>query len=138
VAGYRVVVASNQAGVNRGAMTLADLIGIHSLMRAEADAAGGRIEAVFVCPHDWDEGCECRKPKPGLLLRAQRQFDLDLTRVLYVGDDERDEMAAVAAGCPFAQVTSSRSLLDLVRQLLAKSESGQDNSRNEQPATPIS
>jgi histidinol-phosphate phosphatase family protein len=138
VAGYRVVVASNQAGVNRGAMMLTELLGIHSLMRAEAEAAGGRIEAVFVCPHDWNEGCQCRKPKPGLLLQAQTQFDLDLTRVLYVGDDERDEMAAFAAGCPFAQVTSSRSLLDVVRQLLPKSENNPGNSGNEQPASLIS
>ena len=65
---YRVIVASNQAGINRGAMTLSDLNSIHALMRAEAEAAGGGIDTVFFCPHDWNEGCACRKPKPGLLL----------------------------------------------------------------------
>ena len=118
---YRVVVVSNQAGIGRGAMTLSDLIDIHARMQAQAEEAGGRIDAIFFCPHNWDDGCNCRKPNPGMLFQAQKQFDLDLTRVLFVGDDERDEMAAAAAACPFALVTSSRSLLDVVRRVLNQS-----------------
>ena len=68
------------------------------------DAAAGAIEAIYHCPHDWDEGCECRKPAPGMLFQAQREFDLDLTRTPFIGDDERDGQAAAAAGCPFAMV----------------------------------
>ena len=64
--------------------------------------------------------CECRKPKPGLLYQAQRDFHLDLTRTLFVGDDERDAAAAAAADCPFRRVTSACSLLDLTRQLLER------------------
>jgi D-glycero-D-manno-heptose 1,7-bisphosphate phosphatase len=117
-AGYRVVVISNQAGIARGAMTEADLEAIHERMRREAAAAGGGIDAFYYCPHDWHAGCSCRKPKPGLLFRAQRAFNLDLSRTLFVGDDERDAQAAEAAGCAFARVSEAVSLLDITRQLV--------------------
>lgn len=113
-AGYRILVVSNQAGINRGAMTEDDLAAVHRKMMAEIEAAGGRVDAIYHCPHDWDEGCDCRKPKPGMLNQAQREWHLDLTRTLFVGDDERDGEAAEAAGCPFDLVTHQRSLLDIV------------------------
>jgi D-glycero-D-manno-heptose 1,7-bisphosphate phosphatase len=100
-AGWRVIVVTNQAGIARGAMTETDLAAIHERMCAEAAAAGGRIDAIYHCPHGWDEGCACRKPAPGMLFQAQRAFDLDLSRVCFVGDDERDGQAAEAAGCRF-------------------------------------
>ena len=74
-------------------------------MEAEAEEAGGKIEAIYYCPHDWNDGCECRKPKPGMLFQAQREFNLDLTRTLFIGDDERDAQAAEAAGCPSSLVS---------------------------------
>jgi histidinol-phosphate phosphatase family protein len=117
--GYRVVVVSNQAGIGRGAMTEADLDGVHMRMLEES---GGAIEAIYHCPHDWDEGCDCRKPAPGMLFQAQRDFDLDLTRTPFVGDDERDGQAAQAAGCPFVMVSEQRSLLDATRELLGHRE----------------
>jgi histidinol-phosphate phosphatase family protein len=116
-AGYRVVIVSNQAGINRGEMSIADLDRIHARMKAEVEQAGGHIEAIYFCPHDWDEGCECRKPRPGMLFQAQREYHLDLSRTLFVGDDERDAMAADAAECQFAMVTPSSSLLDIARGL---------------------
>jgi D-glycero-D-manno-heptose 1,7-bisphosphate phosphatase len=119
-AGYRTIVVSNQAGIARGSMTLKDLEDIHERMKEEAREAGGAIDAVYYCPHGWDEGCECRKPKPGLLFQAQRDFSLDLTRVFYVGDDERDEQAARAAGCRWAAVSDSMPLIAVARQLLNK------------------
>jgi D-glycero-D-manno-heptose 1,7-bisphosphate phosphatase len=115
--GYRVIVVSNQAGVGRGAMTRGDLDGVHQRMSEEARSAGGSIEAFYVCPHDWDEGCECRKPKPGMLFNAQRDFQLDLSRTYFLGDDERDEAAARAAGCRFMPVSSERPLMDCVKAL---------------------
>jgi histidinol-phosphate phosphatase family protein len=118
-AGYLVVVVSNQAGVARGAMSEADLARIHERMKVEAAAEGGRIDAVYYCPHNWDEGCACRKPKPGMLFSAQRDFDLDLTRTPFIGDDERDEEAAVAAGCPALLVSDQATLLDLARGLVS-------------------
>jgi D-glycero-D-manno-heptose 1,7-bisphosphate phosphatase len=121
--GYRVIVVSNQAGINRGAMSRADLDDIHARMKAEVERAGGHIDGIYVCPHDWDEGCECRKPKPGMLFQAQKDFDLDLSRTYFIGDDERDGIAADAAECPFALVTPSCSLLDIVQRLLVRDPS---------------
>ena len=116
-AGYRVIVVSNQAGIARGAMTEAALTHIHEQMKAEAEQAGGQIEAVYCCVHDWDAGCECRKPKPGMLFQAQRDFHLDLSRTLFIGDDERDAQAADAAGCPSILVSDEMPLLDVARKL---------------------
>jgi histidinol-phosphate phosphatase family protein len=118
-AGYRVFIASNQPGIGRGMMSEADLAAIHARMRQEVAEAGGTIDGIYYCPHDWNEGCGCRKPRPGLLYQAQRAFHLDLTRTPFVGDDERDAAAAAAAGCPFHLVSHDRSLLDIVRRLLA-------------------
>ena len=70
-------------------------------MVREAQRAAGSIDAIFHCPHGWDEGCDCRKPRPGLLYQAQREYELDLTRTVFVGDDDRDAEAALAAGCRF-------------------------------------
>jgi D-glycero-D-manno-heptose 1,7-bisphosphate phosphatase len=117
-AGYRVIVVSNQAGIARGAMTEADLAAINLRMTTEAREAGGRIDAVYHCPHDWDAGCECRKPRPGMLFQAQRDFSLDLTRTTFIGDDERDGEAADAAGCPFIRVSDRHSLHEAALALL--------------------
>ncbi len=116
-AGYRVFVVSNQAGIGRGVMTTEELHTVHARMRADVEVAGGRIDAIYHCPHHWDAGCECRKPKPGLLYQAQREHSLDLTRTLFIGDDPRDAQAAEAAGCPWAMVTPQTSLLDLAHRL---------------------
>jgi histidinol-phosphate phosphatase family protein len=117
-ADYTVIVVSNQAGVARGAMTEADLAEIHDRLRNETLEAGGRIDAIYSCPHGWGDGCDCRKPKPGMLFRAQHDFDLDLSRTLFVGDDERDVEAGEAAGCRPVLVSDERSLLDISRNLL--------------------
>jgi D-glycero-D-manno-heptose 1,7-bisphosphate phosphatase len=119
-AGYTVVVVTNQAGIGRGALTEEQLAAVHLKMVRQAEEAGGRIDAVYHCPHDWDEGCECRKPAPGLLFQAQRELDLDLTRTPFIGDDERDAEAADAAGCPSMLVSDGTSLLDCVRKLVSE------------------
>lgn len=119
-AGHRTIIASNQPGIGRGVMSEADLGAVHNRMRGEIAQAGGRIDAIYYCPHNWDDGCDCRKPKPGLLYQAQRDFHLDLTRTPFIGDDERDEAAAAAAACPFLRVSATRSLLDITRKLLER------------------
>ena len=117
-AGYRIVVVSNQAGVARGAMSEDDLAGVHRSMAEAAAAAGARIDKIYYCPHDWDAGCECRKPSPGMLFQAQRDLNLDLSRTYFLGDDERDAEAADRAGCFFGKISEDQSLLDWVRALL--------------------
>ena len=110
-AGYVVVVVTNQAGVARGLVSTEALERIHARMRAEAEQAGGRIDAIYCCPHHWESDCACRKPRPGMLLAAQRDFHLDLTRTWFLGDDERDAGAAAAAGCLYAEAWLSRAAL---------------------------
>jgi phosphoheptose isomerase len=97
-AGLRVSVVSNQSAVGRGLMADGQLSAVHARMLAEAATAGGRIDAVWVCPHAPDAGCDCRKPAPGLVLQAVRNSALPAAETVLVGDDLRDLEAAAAAG----------------------------------------
>ncbi|HSN17843.1 MAG TPA: D-glycero-beta-D-manno-heptose 1,7-bisphosphate 7-phosphatase [Gammaproteobacteria bacterium] len=96
--GYTVVVASNQSGVARHLFSLDTLAAIHGRMRREVEAAGGKIDAVFFCPHGPKEACDCRKPKPGLLRQIAERYGVSLQGVPMIGDSERDLQAARAVG----------------------------------------
>ncbi len=98
-AGYRIVVATNQSGVSRGLFDLETLGQIHAKMLAAAEAAGGQIDAVFFCPHAESAHCECRKPKPGMLLDIFARTGIAPSDALMVGDSLRDMLAGQAAGC---------------------------------------
>ncbi len=99
-AGVRVVVATNQAGVGRGLFDMTLVNTIHDRMHRAALAAGGRIDAVFYCPHSEEAHCACRKPRPGMLVQIADRFGLrSLMGVPAVGDSIRDLQAAVGAGC---------------------------------------
>jgi D-glycero-D-manno-heptose 1,7-bisphosphate phosphatase len=93
-AGYHVVVATNQSGVGRGLLDMATLSAIHDKMHKALAHAGGRIDAVFYCPHAQDANCSCRKPKTGLLEDIARRFNVDLGGVPCIGDSLRDLQAA--------------------------------------------
>ena len=97
-AGFRVVVATNQSGISRGLFDMATLNAIHDTMHRAVQQAGGRIDAVFFCPHADDANCECRKPKPGMLHEIARRLNVDLEGVPVVGDSLRDLQSAAAAG----------------------------------------
>ncbi|MEK7876395.1 MAG: D-glycero-beta-D-manno-heptose 1,7-bisphosphate 7-phosphatase [Pseudomonadota bacterium] len=97
-AGYRVVVATNQSGVGRGLLDMATLSAIHDKMHKALAHFGGRIDAVFYCPHAQDANCSCRKPKPGLLEDIARRFNVDLAGVPSIGDSLRDLQAAAQVG----------------------------------------
>jgi D-glycero-D-manno-heptose 1,7-bisphosphate phosphatase len=97
-AGYRVVVATNQSGVGRQLFDMDTLNAIHEKMHKTVAAAGGRIDAIFFCPHPADSSCDCRKPKPGMFERIAACYNIDLTSVPAVGDSLRDLQAAAAAG----------------------------------------
>ncbi len=99
-AGWHTVVATNQSGLARGLLDMATFNAIHTRMNRELAAFGGRIDAVFFCPHGPDDGCTCRKPLPGLFETIGERYGLDLGDVPGVGDSLRDLQAAVAAGCP--------------------------------------
>jgi D-glycero-D-manno-heptose 1,7-bisphosphate phosphatase len=97
-AGWRVVVATNQSGVGRNLFDMDTLNAIHQKMHEAAHVAGGRIDAIFYCPHTADAKCNCRKPKPGMYQRIAGCFNLDLAGVPAVGDSLRDLQAAAAVG----------------------------------------
>jgi D-glycero-D-manno-heptose 1,7-bisphosphate phosphatase len=97
-AGYRVVVASNQSGIGRGLFDMAMLNTIHAKMHKALALAGGRIDAVFFCPHPADSGCDCRKPKTGLFREIAQRYHIDLKGVAAVGDALRDIEAARGVG----------------------------------------
>jgi len=97
-AGHRVVVATNQSGIARGLFDMTALNAIHDAMQRAVQQAGGRIDAVFFCPHAADAACECRKPRPGMLLEIGRRLNAPLEDVPVVGDALRDLQAAAAVG----------------------------------------
>lgn len=97
-AGYRVAVATNQSGVGRGLFDMAMLNAIHTRMHKELAQAGGRIDALFYCPHAADSKCACRKPLPGMFLDMAARFNIQLSAIPAVGDSLRDLQAAAAVG----------------------------------------
>jgi D-glycero-D-manno-heptose 1,7-bisphosphate phosphatase len=97
-AGYRVVVASNQSGIGRGLFDMAALNAINEKMYKALAQVGGRIDALFYCPHPAEANCTCRKPRPGMFEDIARRFNVSLAGVPSIGDSLRDLQAAVAAG----------------------------------------
>lgn len=98
-AAWHVVVVSNQSGLGRGLFEVSDLNAIHAKMHQMLAAVGGRIDAVFYCPHAPVDACQCRKPATGLFEQIADRYGLDLRNVPVVGDSARDAMAGVAVGC---------------------------------------
>jgi D-glycero-D-manno-heptose 1,7-bisphosphate phosphatase len=97
-AGYKVTIATNQSGVARGLFDMSTLNAIHSKMHKAVVEAGGRIDAIFFCPHAAEANCACRKPKPGMLLEIAQRYGVNLNNVVMVGDALRDLQAAAAVG----------------------------------------
>ena len=97
-ADYRVVVATNQSGIARGLYDMETLNRIHQKMAKTLGEQGGRIDAIFFCPHGPDDNCDCRKPKPGLLHEIKDRLKVELAGVPLVGDSLRDLECAEAVG----------------------------------------
>lgn len=117
-AGYFIILISNQPGIARGNLTEETLYEIHKKMQKELKDVGAGIDKIYYCPHNWDDGCECRKPRPGMFYMAQRENSIDLSKCYMIGDDERDIEAGLAAGCKCMLVDENNSLLDCVKKLL--------------------
>lgn len=107
--GFLAIVVTNQPAVAKGKMKLADLEKMHNLLLSETEKASGKIEKIFTCLHHPDpkqvvflellKNCDCRKPKPGMILSAATEFNIDLKKSWMVGDSWRDIAAGKSAGC---------------------------------------
>jgi D-glycero-D-manno-heptose 1,7-bisphosphate phosphatase len=98
-AGWHAVVATNQSGIGRGMIDMASVNAVHAHMNRLLGVQGGRLDAVFFCPHTPEDQCDCRKPLPGMMRDIARRYGVDLTHVPMVADTLRDLQAAHAAGC---------------------------------------
>lgn len=107
-AGWHVVVATNQSGIGRGMIDMASVNAVHVHMAQRVQAMGGRIDAVFFCPHTPEDRCDCRKPLPGMMVDIGNRYGVDLSQVPMAADTLRDLEAAHAAGCPAHLILTGR------------------------------
>lgn len=124
--GYLVFVVTNQSGIARGYYTVQDMQKLHEYMQKVAQKNGGKIEKFYYCPHlkegtvaEYAIDCDCRKPKPGLILKACKEYAIDLEASLLIGDKQRDVESAEAAGIK-GYLFEQGSLLDFVKQIIEK------------------
>lgn len=97
--GYLAIVVTNQRGIARGLMTEDALKEIHQRMLQEIQEHGAHIDDVFYCPHNIDDNCDCRKPKPGMLIKAKEKWDIDFAKSYIIGDSQSDIEAGQRVGC---------------------------------------
>ena len=106
--GFRLVIVTNQSVVGRGLATDEDIERIHEKLQLELKQMGCCVDAIYYCPHLPGEGCGCRKPEPGLILRAGKELGIDISSSWMIGDQEIDLEAANRAGCHGVRVETNR------------------------------
>lgn len=116
-AGWTVAVATNQSGIARGYYDLATLESMHTRLRELVAEQGGELGVVVYCPHGPDEGCDCRKPKPGMLRQIAQHYGVDLRGVWFVGDSRGDLDAALAVDCQPVLVKTGKGERTLTKPL---------------------
>jgi len=107
-AGFLLFIVTNQSGIGRGYFPESDTIAVHERIMELLRHEGVRLEKIYYCPHAPEERCLCRKPKPNLILKAAREFEIDLARSFFIGDHEKDIEAGRAAGLVNVFVGSSK------------------------------
>jgi len=119
-AGYSIALATNQSGIGRGLYDMTELNAMHKKMQRLLKEVGGRIDAIFFCPHNPEtENCTCRKPLPGLFEQIRDRYGIDMTQVPTVGDTLRDLQAGHAVGCPVHLVRTGKSAYKVPNDLPA-------------------
>ena len=109
--GFKVIVVTNQSGITRGYFTTETLVQIHQRMTQELSRHGAYLDAIYYCPHHPDENCECRKPKPKLIIDAAKEFGINLKRSYMVGDMTIDVKAGKLVGCKTVLLNSDSNLI---------------------------
>lgn len=105
---FLVIIITNQRGVGRGLMSLADLENIHAKMKKKLQRFGAKIDGIYFCPHNIEDNCNCRKPKPGMLLRAAKDLEIDFSQSYIIGDSPVDIQAGRMAGCKTVLINTSK------------------------------
>jgi histidinol-phosphate phosphatase family protein len=125
--GFRIVIITNQSVIGRGLTTHREMSKIHEKLRRELGRFGCTIDAIYYCPHRPDEECDCRKPNPGLILKASNELGIDTARSWMIGDKDMDLEAAKRAGCRGIKITTNGAdLLKAVRQIARVEDSQGD------------
>lgn len=117
-AGYLVIVITNQRGVARGLMTEETVNGIHESINRELARFGTSIDAFYWCKHNYDDKCDCRKPAPGLILKAAKDLDIDIGKSIFIGDTKTDEECGKNAGIKTYIMPTDGSLLEAIENIL--------------------
>lgn len=112
---FLVVVVSNQRGIARGMMTKENVEEVHKNMVKEFSRKGAKIDAIYVCPHDDSDNCNCRKPKPGMILKAAKDLDIDLKESYVIGDSISDIEAGKKAGCKPILFKNNHDVISFIR-----------------------
>jgi histidinol-phosphate phosphatase family protein len=116
--GFRIVIVTNQSVIGRGLTSHDEMSRIHEKLRLELERLGCSIDGIYYCPHRPEEGCNCRKPEPGLILKASKDLGIDIATSWMIGDKEFDLQAAKRAGCHGIRVpTNGSGLAEAVRQI---------------------
>ena len=114
---FKVVIISNQAAVNRGLISTKKLHEIHEFLKKELLQNNAKIDGIYFCPHRPDESCECRKPKPTLILKAAKDLGINLSESYMIGDRESDKIAAEKAGVKFIPIETDGNLLNVIKSI---------------------
>ena len=122
---FLVIIITNQPGIARGNLTEEMLHQIHEKMHTDLLKSGTDVDDIFYCPHDWDDGCFCRKPNPGMLFEAQKKYSLNLSECYLIGDDERDIVAGETAGCICKMVDAKYTVLDAIKEVIMLDKKGE-------------
>jgi D-glycero-D-manno-heptose 1,7-bisphosphate phosphatase len=120
-AGYKAIIVTNQSVINRGLATQKDVQMMHDKLRSYLEKRHAFVDGIYYCPHTPEQGCQCRKPRTGMLLQAQKEFDLSFPDSWMVGDSQVDIEAGRRAGCSVHLMQTNGSLASAIDEILAKS-----------------
>lgn len=115
---YETIIVTNQAGIGRGILKNEIVKSIHSKMSDDVRSYGGSIDYIYVCPHHWINNCFCRKPSPGLFLKAQYDLNLDFTKIYFIGDQETDKEVAQMLDIKYLNLNKKKKLNNLIKKII--------------------
>jgi histidinol-phosphate phosphatase family protein len=115
---YETIIVTNQAGIGRGMIKNEIVRSIHSKMSDDVRSYGGSLDYFYVCPHHWLKKCFCRKPSPGLFLKAQYDLNLDFTKIYYIGDQKTDKEVAQKLDIKYLNLNKKNKLNKLIKKLI--------------------